>query len=48
VSPGGWNIIGRTPLRLFDAQREPPALFQAGDRVRFRRISREEFEQSSA
>lgn len=47
VSPGGWNIIGRTPLRLFDVQREPPALFHAGDRVRFRRISREEFEQSS-
>jgi inhibitor of KinA len=48
ISPGGWNIIGRTPLRLFDVQREPPALFHAGDRVRFRQISREEFEQSSA
>jgi inhibitor of KinA len=48
ISPGGWNIIGRTPLRLFDVQREPPALFHASDRVRFRRISREEFEQSSA
>jgi KipI family sensor histidine kinase inhibitor len=43
-SPGGWNIIGRTPLRLFDVQREPPALFQAGDQVRFRQISREEFD----
>ena len=48
ISPGGWNIIGRTPLRLFDVKREPAALFHAGDRVRFRRISREEFEQSSA
>jgi inhibitor of KinA len=48
VSPGGWNIIGRTPLRLFDVQREPPSLFHAGDRVRFRRISPEEFEQPSA
>ena len=48
ISPGGWNIIGRTPLRLFDLQRDPPALFHAGDRVRFRRISREEFEHSSA
>ena len=48
ISPGGWNIIGRTPLRLFDVQRDPPALFHAGDRVRFRGISREEFEQSSA
>lgn len=47
-SPGGWNIIGRTPLSLFDVKREPPSLFQAGDRVRFRRISREEFERSSA
>lgn len=43
-SPGGWNLIGRTPLRLFDVQREPPALFRAGDQVRFRQISREEFE----
>jgi inhibitor of KinA len=42
-SPGGWNIIGRTPLRLFDVQRNPPALFRAGDRVRFRKISRAEF-----
>jgi len=42
-SPGGWNIIGRTPLRLFDVQREPPALLRAGDHVRFRKISREEF-----
>jgi len=43
-SPGGWNIIGRTPLRLFDVERDPPAMFHAGDRVRFRRISRDEFE----
>jgi inhibitor of KinA len=47
-SPGGWNIIGRTPLVLFDVQRTPPALFYAGDWVRFRRISREEFEKLSA
>lgn len=43
-SPGGWNIIGRTPLRLFDVQRESPALFHAGDQVSFRQISRSEFE----
>jgi KipI family sensor histidine kinase inhibitor len=43
-SPGGWNIIGRTPLRLFDVARHPPALFRAGDHVRFRRVSRVEFE----
>ena len=47
-SPGGWNIIGRTPLRLFDVQREPPALFQAGDQVHFRQISREEFDRFSS
>ena len=43
-SPGGWNIIGRTPLRLFDVMREPAALLRAGDRVRFVSIGREEFE----
>jgi inhibitor of KinA len=43
-SPGGWNIIGRTPLRLFDVRREPPALLHAGDQVRFRQISRAEFD----
>ena len=46
-SPGGWNLIGRTPLRLFDPQKEPPALLRAGDRVRFRAISRDEFERST-
>lgn len=42
-SPGGWNVIGRTPLELFSAAREQPALLKAGDRVRFRPISTEEF-----
>jgi KipI family sensor histidine kinase inhibitor len=41
---GGWNIIGRTPLAVFDAKRERPSLFTAGDRVRFRAISRAEFD----
>jgi KipI family sensor histidine kinase inhibitor len=44
ASPGGWNIIGRTPVRLFSPQKSPPALLCAGDRVRFRPISRNEFE----
>jgi len=43
-SPGGWNVIGRTPLRLFDPQKKPPTLLRAGDRLRFRAISREECE----
>jgi len=41
---GGWNIIGRTPLTLFDARREQPSLFAAGDSVRFKPISRAEFQ----
>jgi len=36
--PGGWHLIGRTPLRLFDACAAAPSLLQAGDRVRFRAI----------
>ena len=43
-SPGGWNLIGRTPLRLFDPTKGTPTLFRPGDRVRFRAITRDEFE----
>src|SRR5215471_14890735 len=43
-SPGGWNLIGRTPLKLFDPSKNPPTLLHPGDRVRFRAITREEFE----
>ncbi len=43
-SPGGWNLIGRTPLKLFDASKNPPTLARPGDRVRFRQITLEEFE----
>ncbi len=42
-SPGGWNIIGRTPYRLFDAGQEQPCLLQAGDRVQFYAIDEDEF-----
>lgn len=44
ATPGGWQLIGRTPLRLFDPWREPPALLQPGDRVRFVPIDPEQFE----
>ena len=37
-TPGGWNLIGRTTVRLFDPGREPPSLIQPGDRVRFARV----------
>jgi KipI family sensor histidine kinase inhibitor len=35
ASPGGWRLIGRTPLALFDIHGEPPGLLRMGDRVRF-------------
>ncbi len=38
-TPGGWQLIGRTPRRLFDPVRTPPSLLQAGDRLRFVPIS---------
>ena len=41
-SPGGWQIIGRTPLTLFDPGRWPPALIEMGDRVRFFPIEEKE------
>lgn len=41
--PGGWQLIGRTPLRLFDPARTPPCPLAAGDRVRFRPIGDDEF-----
>ena len=43
-SPGGWRIIGRTPLKLFNWQRQPPALLAPGDCVRFIPIKAEEFD----
>jgi KipI family sensor histidine kinase inhibitor len=43
-SPGGWRLIGRTPVRLFDPSVRPPALLAAGDRVAFRPISPREFD----
>lgn len=42
--PAGWQLIGRTPLRLFDAAREPPCLLAPGNRVRFRAIGVDEFD----
>jgi KipI family sensor histidine kinase inhibitor len=39
-SPGGWRVIGRTRLALFDPAREPPALLAPGDRVRFVTVER--------
>ena len=43
VSPGGWNLIGRTPARLFDRGRDGYSLMQPGDTVRFEAVERAEF-----
>ncbi len=42
-TPGGWQIIGQTPVKMFDPNRPAPALLKAGDRVQFKRIEMEEF-----
>lgn len=44
-SPGGWQIIGWTPVHLFDPRRTPPSLLVMGDRVKFYTISAEEADQ---
>jgi inhibitor of KinA len=41
--PGGWRLIGRTPLRLFDPDREEPFLYQTGDLIKFSPISEKEY-----
>lgn len=43
-SPGGWNLIGRTPLRLFQPEKEDPFLLHQGDTLRFQSITEKEFE----
>lgn len=47
ASPGGWQLIGRTPLRMFDAQNDSPSRLQVGDKVVFEPITLEEFESIS-
>lgn len=43
-SPGGWNIIGRSPLTFFDVTRKKPNLLEAGNRIRFFSVSKTEFD----
>jgi inhibitor of KinA len=43
ATPGGWRLIGRTPLTLFHPHEHPPSLLSAGDAVRFRPITRQEY-----
>jgi KipI family sensor histidine kinase inhibitor len=42
-SPGGWHLLGRTPVRMFDPEKEPPAYLQMGDFVQFYSITEKEF-----
>lgn len=44
-TPGGWHLIGRTPMTLFDPARDRPAVLSVADSVRFRPITRREFDQ---
>jgi len=47
-SPGGWRIIGRTPLKVFDINRNPACLYQTGDRIQFIPVSRQEYDKISS
>lgn len=43
ASPGGWQLIGRTPLKLYDSEREKPVLLEAGQYIKFRSVTEEEY-----
>ncbi|GGA83049.1 hypothetical protein GCM10011511_02590 [Puia dinghuensis] len=47
TSPGGWQIIGRTPVKLFDVEADPPIRLQAGDNVQFYPVSAKAFRDMS-
>ena len=42
-SPGGWQIIGRTPMRPFDKDKEQPVVFEPGNQIKFYSITEDEF-----
>ena len=46
-SPGGWQLIGPTPFKLYDAEREKPVLLEAGQYIKFRSISQKEFDETA-
>lgn len=48
ASPGGWRLIGRTPVKVYDPHRKDPILYRAGDYIRFYPITEEQFEELSA
>jgi len=47
ASPGGWQLIGRTPVNLFAPERTNPILYQAGDSIRFKPISHRDYQRLS-
>ncbi|WP_374148760.1 5-oxoprolinase subunit PxpB [Priestia megaterium] len=47
-TPGGWQLIGQTPIKLFLPEQNPPSLLQAGDIVKFKPISKEEYQELQA
>lgn len=47
-SPGGWQLIGRTPLKLYNPESEPPVFIQAGDYIRYVSIDEEEYNKIKA
>ncbi|MDZ7589517.1 MAG: 5-oxoprolinase subunit PxpB [Rubrivivax sp.] len=47
-SPGGWHLLGRCPVRLFDAERDSPSLLAVGDRVRFEPVPTAEYRRLEA
>ncbi len=47
ASPGGWQLIGRTPVKLFAPEREKPILYKAGDRIRFKAITHDDYNRIS-
>ncbi len=46
-SPGGWQILGRSPVNLFDKNQDPPCEISAGDKVKFDPVSKDEFQKIS-
>ncbi len=48
ISPGGWQLIGNTPVEVYDPKREPAILYEAGDRIRFVPVEEAEYQRIKA
>ena len=47
ASPGGWQLVGQTPLKIFDKTKTDPCMFKAGDEIKFTAITKKEFEKAN-